>query len=231
MKVVFAGPSIHGVDIDWSGLRRQPPAAFGDIARAVDEGANSIGLIDGYFGWTPSVWHKEILYALSRNVSVFGASSLGALRAAECRQFGMTPVGQIAAWYCDGILEDDGDVALLHYPEELDFAPYTEALVDARATLECLLAHELVSREEFDALWLSAHNLNFQDRTIGAMVETALKSPRASKVEQTYVERRISLKTQDALTLLSIMRAGIGYPSSTPAWTFRQSFPWRNASI
>ena len=60
-----------------------PPAAQGDVLMATDDGADVIGIVDGYFQGAPSVWHKEILWAMSRGVRVLGSSSMGALRAAE----------------------------------------------------------------------------------------------------------------------------------------------------
>jgi len=71
------------------------PAALGSVFRAIDEGYRLICLIDGYFGNTPSVWHKEILFALKCGVTVCGSSSIGALRAAELHSFGMLGFG----WY------------------------------------------------------------------------------------------------------------------------------------
>lgn len=55
-----------------------PPAAQGDVYLAVKDGAGAIGIVDGYFQGAPSVWHKEILWAMSRGVHVFGSSSMGA---------------------------------------------------------------------------------------------------------------------------------------------------------
>jgi hypothetical protein len=49
-----------------------------------------IGLIDGYFEVTPTVWHKEILWAMAQGIHVHGSASIGALRAAELCSFGMT---------------------------------------------------------------------------------------------------------------------------------------------
>ena len=45
--------------------------------------AEAIGIIDGYFERVPSVWHKEILWAMAEGIHVFGSASMGALRAAE----------------------------------------------------------------------------------------------------------------------------------------------------
>ena len=88
--IVFAGPSIHGFDeAIRGGVEIRPPAACGDILRACGDGPARIGLIDGIFESGPSTWHKEILFALSAGIEVFGAASMGALRAAECHHFGM----------------------------------------------------------------------------------------------------------------------------------------------
>ncbi len=138
MKIVFAGPSLYGAKLDWGDVRLAPPASQGDLFRAVTEGATAIGLIDGYFGATASVWHKEILFALRRGVHVVGGASMGALRAAECAAFGMEPVGRIAADYLSGVIDDDSLVAISHGPAEVGFAPVTDALVDTLATIDRL---------------------------------------------------------------------------------------------
>ena len=93
--IVFLGPSLPS-----SETRRiarctvLPPARQGDIWRAlIEHRPRAIALIDGVFESQPSVWHGEILDALDSGVRVFGASSMGALRAAELQAFGMVGVG------------------------------------------------------------------------------------------------------------------------------------------
>ena len=54
---------------------------------------NVIGLVDAIFGNVPTVWHKEILYAIGRGCVVYGSSSAGALRAAELHAYGMYGIG------------------------------------------------------------------------------------------------------------------------------------------
>ena len=76
-----------------------------------------IGIIDGYFEVTPTVWHKEILWAMAQGIHVYGSASIGALRAAELCSFGMTGVGRIFVAYRDGILTDDDEVAVMHAPK------------------------------------------------------------------------------------------------------------------
>ena len=98
-----------------------PPARQGDIYRAVRHYApRAIGLIDGAFAEVRAVWHREILWALSQGVHVFGAASMGALRAVELAPFGMRGVGAVYQAYQTGVwpgfdelFEDDDEVAVL----------------------------------------------------------------------------------------------------------------------
>jgi len=55
----------------------------------------------------PTVWHKEILWAMAQGIHVYGGASIGALRAAELHRLGMTGVGRVFADDRDGILTDD----------------------------------------------------------------------------------------------------------------------------
>ena len=94
-----------------------------------------IGIIDGYFEHVPSVAHKEVLWAMSRGIHVFGAASLGALRAAELLPFGMEGVGEIHAAYARGDLTDDDEVAVAHGLAAEGYRPVSEAMVNIRETL------------------------------------------------------------------------------------------------
>ena len=68
-------------------------------------------------------------------VHVFGASSMGALRAAELHPFGMVGVGRVFEGYRAGVYEDDDEVAVVHASEEAGFAPLSEAMVNVRHAL------------------------------------------------------------------------------------------------
>ena len=177
MKVLFVGPSLAGVDYPGDGLEIQGPAANGDLTRAVLAGARIIGLVDGVFGSVAAVWHKEILFALSEGVRVLGAASMGALRAAECAQFGMEPVGVIANRFLEGSLDDDAAVALTHMPGELGWGALSEPLVDVEATLDALRDRALITAGEFTALNASAAAIFFKRRSIEAIVAAADVAP------------------------------------------------------
>lgn len=142
---VFAGPTLFGVPTP-AHVSRYGPAALGSVFRAVEAGYQRIGIVDGFFGNTPSVWHKEILYAISRRVDVAGAGSMGALRAAELWQFGMIGLGRIFRLFRAGSWTDDDEVAVVHAPEELGFRPLSEAMANIRFTLRGLRRQDLIDR-------------------------------------------------------------------------------------
>jgi hypothetical protein len=91
-----------------------------------------IAIIDGYFERMAAVWHKEIVFALERGIEVWGAASMGALRAAELRGVGMIGVGSIYTAFVRGELEADDEVAVAHLPAEHGYRAVSDALVNLR---------------------------------------------------------------------------------------------------
>jgi hypothetical protein len=229
MKVVFVGPSLRGIKVKTTpGLEIRGPAEMGDVERAVRDGFKAIGLIDGHFQQVGSVWHKEILFALAAGVAIFGGASMGALRAAECRAFGMIPVGKIADDYCRGTLVDDSDVAVTNAPAELDFAPLTEPLVDAQATLERLAKLRLISSEELRHLIMSAKQLYFADRTDKRIVSEAKLGERTEDVLLAYRRHHVSLKHRDALQLIRTLQRFDPKQARQPNLLVNQSAFWQH---
>jgi hypothetical protein len=144
--VIFAGPSLPpAFRPDDLALEWRPPVKQGEVYEAALARPAIIGIIDGYFEVTPTVWHKEILWAMAQGIHVYGSASIGALRAAELRHFGMVGIGRIFAAYRDGILTDDDEVAVLHGPEEVGYPAITEAMVNIRATLDYAVAEGILS--------------------------------------------------------------------------------------
>lgn len=227
MKILFAGPSIYGADIDLGSIELRPPAAHGDLARAVLDGASTIGLVDGVFEAIAAVWHKEILFALKNGVTVAGAASMGALRAAECAKFGMIPIGKIAQSYLDGSLDDDAAVALLHGPTELGSPPFTDALVDIENTLSVMENSGSINTRQASKMLKNARQTFFKKRTIDAIV-SGLSN--AAYLKQQYKKHFTSQKQADALELITFIKQlpenNIAPPVS---WELEQPQTWINA--
>ncbi|MBI1383455.1 MAG: tfuA protein [Rhizobiales bacterium] len=171
MIVVFAGPTLSACDLSrWPSLEFRPPAAAGDVATAVADGARHIAIIDGFFETTRAVWHKEIVWAMERGARVYGASSMGALRAAELHALGMEGVGRIFADYRDLVHEDDDEVALIHGPAEAGYMPLSEAMVNIRHACELALTAGRLTSEEASVIVATAKSLDYKERTCEAVV-------------------------------------------------------------
>jgi hypothetical protein len=172
--VIFAGPSLpprlrpDDARFDW-----RPPVRQGELYRAALAGPAVIGVIDGYFEVVPTVWHKEILWAMAQGIHVFGAASIGALRAAELDTFGMRGVGAIYEAYRDCILQDDDEVAVLHGPEELGYPPLTEAMVNIRATAAEAVRRGILPAGVAAQLIGIAKTLFYKNRTYEAVLRAA----------------------------------------------------------
>ncbi len=171
LPVIFLGPSLslQQARMILSAAEYQPPAAMGDVARAVAAGAKRILIIDGYFETVPAVFHKEILAALASGVAIFGASSMGALRAAELASFGMIGIGAIFHAYHSGQLTDDDEVALIHGPAELGYPAMSEALVNIRATLAAALKDGAISQIAARTVLTKAKAMPYRQRSYAAV--------------------------------------------------------------
>jgi len=148
--IVFLGPSLD-LATARSCLEATylPPIKRGDLAQ-VPPGTGIVGIIDGEFQQTPAVSPKEILPLLDRGVTVCGASSIGALRAAELHTEGMIGVGAIFEMYRDRIIDADDEVAVAYSPSTL--RPVSEPLVNIRFALYAAVAQGVIVEGEADKI-------------------------------------------------------------------------------
>jgi len=170
--IVFLGPSLEQEAAEAilpAGYR--PPAKRGDLLRAAEDGAAIIGLIDGVFHQESAVAHREILAAIKKGVTVIGASSMGALRAAEMDTLGMTGIGEIYRMYKSGELISDDEVALVFDPET-GFS-LSEPLINIRFTLREAERQGVISPEDHAALLAAAKSVFYPQRTYGRIVSAA----------------------------------------------------------
>jgi hypothetical protein len=230
MKVLFVGPSL-GSDLAAARAMSpcidfRPPAAAGDILKAVRNGATAIGLVDGYFGDLPSVWHKEILYALEHDVAVAGGASMGALRAAECAPFGMVGLGSIFEDYEYGRLLDDEAVALVHAPQELGWLPLSVPWVDFEPTIDALHAKGEISPGERKKLLLAGRFLHFSERTYAKVAdECHFRKPRRDHILAAIRSSRVERKRNDARLVLEWLRRDKFLPVNRD-WRFAATSHW-----
>jgi hypothetical protein len=231
--VVFAGPTIdaeRGRALLPSAIFL-PPAGCGDLYRACGLEPLAIALIDGVFDQRLAVWHKEILWALTRSIPVYGASSMGALRAAELHTFGMIGVGHIFEAFRDGALERDDEVTLVHETSERGYRPISEALVNIRATLAHAVESGVLSADEASQLATASASRFYAQRSYEHLLQAAkaqLDAPTFSNFESRLSGLMVNRKRLDAELLLATIARdlqGAARPSA-PTFHFAYTEAW-----
>ncbi len=233
MIIIFSGPTLSHSRI---GARPDliclPPARRGDIHRALQLKPAIIGIIDGFFQGELSIWHKEILWAMSQGVHVFGSSSMGALRAAELHQFGMRGIGKIFESYRDGVLEDDDEVALIHGPQDMGYVGLSEPMVNIRATLEKAVGNGVLTAKLATRLCETAKATYYRDRNWEALL--ALPQDKKKHAAQMRAlkdwlpDGKVDAKQEDALEMLAEIEkfAATDPPPNKADYTFEYTHLW-----
>jgi hypothetical protein len=203
------------------------PAALGSVFHAVRAGYRRICLIDGVFGNVPSVWHKEILFAMKRGVVVGGAGSMGALRAAELHPFGMVGFGWVYRCFRRGALQDDDEVCVLHAVPELAYAPLSEAMVNIRYSLRAMRTRGQITRDSECRIVSILKRAHFSERN-AQIIRDAFEqefSNQGSAKFILYEGSRADIKSRDAQSMLNIMASEPMLPKRHD-WDFPATNHW-----
>jgi hypothetical protein len=164
---VYLGPSLDRAEaqsiLDANYL---PPICRGDLAKLPEE-TRIVGIVDGEFFQNLAVSPKEVVALLDRGIEVFGAASMGALRAAETCRFGTVGVGEVFRVYRDGVLDGDDEVALAYDRES--YAHFSEPLVNMRQALKTALEASVIDETEMHYLVQQMKAYYFPDRSYRAL--------------------------------------------------------------
>jgi hypothetical protein len=214
---VFVGPSLPAALRPEGPFEWLAPAMAGDVFTWLDRSPARLCLIDGLFDSCPAPWHKELLLLMAQGTTVFGASSMGALRAAELHMFGMVGIGPIFRAYRDGRLEGDDEVALLHATAGLDWAPLTVPMVEVRATLVAACRSGLIAPAAARRVRAAVREIYFGDRDWPmierlCLAEGLLDSATCHRLAAMHVP----LKQRDALQCLEAAVAWTEPPRPCP---------------
>lgn len=204
--LVMAGPSLpskvrnRSKRFEWL-----PPATAGDVAALLDDPPEVLCLIDGLFDAQPAPWHKELLMLMAAGTVVLGASSMGALRAAELDRQGMIGIGAIYSAYRDGRLTGDDEVALIHATEQLDWTPLSLPLVEVRATLIAACRDRLIGPAQGRELRAAAMAMHFSDRDWPALQRQWVSLGQCDeRTAEAIARAHVPLKQQDALACIDV---------------------------
>jgi hypothetical protein len=174
---VFCGPSLPPEDrIEGADVSYLAPAARGEIERAAASFDNLL-LIDGVFHHDLAPSPKEC-YRAAQRVRCFGAASLGALRAAECRPYGFAPLGIIARWYIREVIDGDDEVAVSVDPRTQ--SALSVPSVNVRYVARLAVRRSIIARPQADRLVAQAREVFYADRTWGHVLAIAPANARAA---------------------------------------------------
>ncbi|RDZ28618.1 TfuA-like protein [Lysobacter silvisoli] len=211
------------------------PIAMGDLYTLVRTRArrgDRVAIVDGFFEQVPAVWHKEILYAIEQGIAVYGASSMGALRAAELHGFGMRGLGRVFEAYRDLVIEDDDEVAVAHATQEEGYRSLSTAMVSLRFGLDGLRQAGRISAEQHDRLCAYAKSQHYNVRSWADTYAYALGLGLGEDVLAALrdVAAEPDAKAQDAVALLRHLAAledGADEPRE-PGFVLEQTGLWRD---
>ena len=172
--VVYAGPSIAPGEIQQylPGAQLMPPVSRGNLYRDRSLGFSVFVILDGVFSQQLAIPPREVLDVLADGACVLGASSMGAIRAAECWPAGMRGVGSIYRLYRRGSLESDDEVALT-FIEDGGYRIASVPLVNIRFSVSRHLRRGRLAPDQARRIVEAAHNTHYPDRNWRELLQQA----------------------------------------------------------
>jgi hypothetical protein len=208
---VFVGPSLPAAQRLADGVVYHPPVRHGDLFALDPAAGDRILIIDGVYQQDAPIRHKEIVAMLRRGVAVFGAASLGALRAAELETCGMVGLGLVFAAYRNGELDADADVAVLQADADHDHRSLTVAQVTVLFAVRALVAAGSITPEDGAGLADVSAALHFTERNPAALQAAAAAAglgPAAAAALLRSVGDGDDVKQADAAEAIRMVVAG-----------------------
>ena len=194
--VVYLGPTLaRSTAQSWLNATYLPPIKRGDLATLPHE-VQIVGIIDGVFHQSLAVSPKEIIALLDRGVRVYGASSIGALRAAETHMYGMIGVGEIFAMYRDRLIDADDEVAVAYDPSSE--RAVSEPLVNIRSALRLAVAQGLIPSKEAGEIISTMKGIYYPSRSyqlVGRMSPALAPFLKATRYDQKRDDAVLLLRT------------------------------------
>lgn len=223
--VLFAGHSLSALTAEQQdrGWQLRPPVRRGDAVQILreDQRPDVVAVLDGSFHQTLSIGHRELLALIDAGIMVFGAASMGALRAVELSRFGMVGVGRIFDHYLAHPETPDSEVAAI-MAEPLNYRQISLPLMCLRFALEALCADELLTDGERCEILAREKSVFFADRTYASVsqnLEASVRDPeRRSRISKFLLgdDPRLDQKKLDGLALTAAIDAHLeGRPACT----------------
>jgi hypothetical protein len=206
--VVYVGPTVstHAVKQVLPDALVLPPIRRGNLYRDRLLGFTTFLILDGVFFERLAISPREVVDVVQDGGRVFGASSMGAIRAAECWPAGMVGIGSIYRLYRRGSLASDDEVAVAFSPRT-PFEATTMPLVNVRFAARQATRAGLLPRPHAEQLIRAAAGLHFSDREWQAILDAAQVDDPDQRLASFFHAH--DLKRRDALRALTVMAARV----------------------
>lgn len=180
------------------------PIKRGDLSIALKENPDIIGIIDGVFHQSSAVGHKEILNVIKNGVKVYGASSMGALRASELDTLGMTGIGYVYNQYASGEVDSDDDVAVMLDSETLE--ALSEPLINMKYVFTNAVAENVLTTDEKDELLSIAKKTFYPKRNYAQTLAQSSLDNDTKGILINFIRESVDIKKEDAKELLKTIK-------------------------
>jgi len=208
--VVFAGVSLSHAEI--RGLldaECRPPIRAGDLD-GLRGAQRTVVIIDGELAGNALLSVDELERAISRGFDIRGASSVGALRAAEFRERGMQGCGWVYQAFRNGRILGTEEIAVLYDP--LSLCPLTIPLVTVRFWLDQFVSRGLAENKEADYAMDALKAVGLENRTKKGIEAQLAGMPIAERTGEekmnTFTHSMYNIKAHDARYLLGNLNTG-----------------------
>ena len=183
------------------------PIQRGDLGHALKEHPDIIAIIDGVFHQNSAVGHKEILNAMKSGVKVYGASSMGALRASELDTLGMVGVGYVYTQYTTGEVDSDDDVAVMLDSETLE--AISVPLINMKYVFTNAVSEGIITDDEKDELLKISKKTYYPQRNYAkTLSESDLDDGKKTELID-FIRTSPDIKKEDAKELLQLINEEI----------------------
>jgi hypothetical protein len=201
LPIVFTGLSVAREEASMLGRAHiRPPVKRGDLDK-LDHG-QIVAIVDGELNPATVLPRTEVMRAMRRGVEIHGAASVGALRAFELRDCGMTGCGWVYDAYCTGRIAGADEIAVTYDP--MSHQPLSVPLANIRFHLDRLVDDRRIARTEADASMLALKSLSPEDRTAGGIARVLGEVFGDQRIETLGLAtgRGFDIKKRDALQLI-----------------------------
>lgn len=210
LPIIYLGPSLSInkakkiIDAEF-----RPPAKKGDFINLnLLTERRDIVLIDGVFlqEYPPSP--IEVFQVINNtNFKVYGAASIGALRAVELEKFGMKGIGKIFGFFKQNIINSDDEIAVTF---DSNYNLLSEAMIDIRYNIFLSWKLGIIDKETKQMMVNLAKRLYFPFRTYENIIKKSCllfpsKEKYISKFSNYISMNKVSLKELDAIHALQYM--------------------------